>query len=310
MLLQVLSEQYGLVHPTVTPAPRGFVAETYYVDTHQERYFVKLVKISRDSESITQSLPILLELRRLGIERINAPIVTLDGRYSTVSDGKMLALFTYAEGWWTLDYPLALYVQVLGEIHQLSDRIQTPVVRAAFDLPYRDDLLAHLDSMWTGQFELPQEKALQEWTIAHRGEIVRDFAILERTAATLKSSEQRFILTHGDAMGNVLYDGHQVTIVDWDTMLSAPAERDTWFHLHDAAFLPLYRAYMPGYEFDLTAYRYYLYMRYFEDLEGYIDKVLSPESSDEEKTHNVEELVKTCDEWLRPLMEMDRARDG
>jgi Ser/Thr protein kinase RdoA (MazF antagonist) len=310
MLTQVLSEQYGLTNPTVTPAPRGFIAETYYIDTHQGRCFAKLVKISRDSETISASLPVLLELRQLGIERINTPIPAQDGRLSTIADGKMLVLFNYVAGQWTLDYPFEPYVRLLGQIHQLSDRIQTPLARAAFDLPFRDELLAHLDQMWTGCFNLPQEKALQAWTISHHGEIVRDFAMLEQTASMLKSTEPRFFLTHGDAMGNVLYDGKQVTIVDWDTVLSAPPERDTWFHLHQESFLPLYREFVPGYTFDMTACRYYLYMRYFEDLEGYIDKVLSPESSDAEKTHNFEELVKTCDEWLRPLMEMDRVRDG
>jgi hypothetical protein len=37
---------------------------------------------------------------------------------------------------------------------------------------------------------------------------------------------------------------------------------------------------------------------------GFIDKVLSPDSSDAQKIHNLSELYKTCDDWLRPLMEM------
>jgi hypothetical protein len=36
-------------------------------------------------------------------------------------------------------------------------------------------------------------------------------------------------------------------------------------------------------------------------------KILPPDSSDADKIHNLSELYKTCDEWLRPLMEMERA---
>ena len=113
------------------------------------------------------------------------------------------------------------------------------------------------------------------------------------------------MVTHGDAAGNVLVDGDAVYVVDWDTIRLAPRERDTWFHLHTPGFLALYRAYVPGYTFDMDIYHFYLYWRYFDDLWGFVDKILSPELSDADKTHHMRELVKTCDEWLRPLMERD-----
>jgi hypothetical protein len=67
MLTNALSEQYGLTNVMLTPAPRGFVAETYYMDADEGQYFAKLVKLSQDSESIKRSLPVLKELRQLAV---------------------------------------------------------------------------------------------------------------------------------------------------------------------------------------------------------------------------------------------------
>lgn len=308
MLTDVLAERYGLSNIILAPAPRGFVAETYYVDADTRRYFAKIVKTSPDSECIQRSLPVMLELRQLGIERITYPIPTTDGQYSVHLDGKILVLFNYIEGHGVDDYPLEPYVQLLAQVHQVSDRIQAPLLRETFDISFKSDLLAQLDWLWTGKFDHPQENALQEWAHIHREEIVRDFAILEQTVTQLSSREKGVVLTHGDAPGNVLYDGTHVYLVDWDTVMFAPRERDTWFDLYTEGFLPLYQEFVPGYEFDRTACRFYLYRRYFEDMVGFVEKVLSPDSSDEQKAHNLSELYKTCDGWLRPLMEANRAK--
>src|SRR5438105_2166743 len=152
MLSNVLSEQYGLTNPVLTPAPRGFVAETYYVDSDEGRHFAKLVKISDASESIDHSLPVLHELHRLGVERINYPILTVDGQYRVMLGSKLLVLFNYVKGKWVFDYPFEPYARLLGQIHRRSDRIQTPLVRTTFDLPFREVLLRHLERVWTEQF--------------------------------------------------------------------------------------------------------------------------------------------------------------
>src|SRR5262245_43055105 len=110
MLTQVLAEKYGLSNIRLTPAPRGFVDETYYVDTDSGRYFAKLVKLSPHSEKIERTLPVLHELRQLGVEQITYPILTTDGQWSTRLDGQLLVLFNYIEGRWIFDFPLEPYV--------------------------------------------------------------------------------------------------------------------------------------------------------------------------------------------------------
>jgi spectinomycin phosphotransferase len=96
------------------------------------------------------------------------------------------------------------------------------------------------------------------------------------------------VVTHHDAPGNILKDAAGgIYLVDWDDVMLAPRERDTWFHLTTAqdraAFLPVYRRTFPDYDVDERMYAYYMLGRYFEDIEGHIERVLSPETTDEGK---------------------------
>lgn len=307
MLDQFIAANYGLMHVRLTPAPRGFVAETYYVDSDSGRYFAKLVRPPFDVPTLAPTLPVLRELRQLGIAQITYPIPALDGRLSLDLNGGLLVLFNYVAGEWVFDFPFEPYVRLLASIHGLSDQIQTPLPRETFELTFMNDLLAVCERLWTDTFDHPQEHALAQWASARRSDLLRDIGIAEAAIKQLQSADLPFILTHGDAPGNILYDGQQVVLVDWDTVLLAPRERDTWFHRYDANFLPLYRQFVPGYDFDPTAYRFYLYKRYLEDALGFFDKVLAPTSTDAEKSHNFSELINDCEGWLRPLM--DRERD-
>jgi Ser/Thr protein kinase RdoA (MazF antagonist) len=306
MLEQLLTEQYGLTNVSLTPAPRGFVAETYYVDSDSGHYFAKLVKPSLDAVTIEPTLPLLQELRHLGVEQITYPIPTISGQLSFPLDGGLFVLFNRIDGQWVFDFPLEPYVALLAEIHSLSDQIQSPLPRETYEMRFIPDLMAFCERLWTKRFKHPQEKALAKWVKERRSDLERDIATAEASIKLLSGSEYPFVLTHGDAPGNILYDGDGVYLVDWDTALFAPCERDTWFHRHNDEFLALYRHYVPGYEYNPLISRFYLYKRYLEDAFGFFDKVLSPESTDAEKEHNFKELVETCDEWLKPLMERDR----
>ncbi|HEX3049279.1 MAG TPA: aminoglycoside phosphotransferase family protein [Aggregatilineaceae bacterium] len=309
MLDRILVERYGLADVRLSPAPHGFVAETYYVDSASGRYFAKFVKPSLGAVTIAPSLPLLRELKQLGVDQITYPIPTTDGQLSVPLGGALFILFNCVAGDWVFDYPFEPYIRLLAEIHHLSDRIQSPLLRETYELAFMDDLRAYCKRLWTGAFDQEQEKALATWAVDCRDDLLRTMHVAKETIKQLQSSEHVFVLTHGDAPGNIMYDGKQIALVDWDMVMFAPRERDTWFHRHDARFLPLYRQFVPGYDFDPTAYRFYLYKRYLEDVLGFFEKILSPHSSDEVKADNYRQLIQDCDGWLRPLMEQERAEN-
>ncbi len=306
MLANLLSEKYALPNAVLTPAPRGFIAKTYYIAAGSMRYFAKIVARPADADAMVQSLPVLQMLRQSGMNNIPVPIPTVDGNLSVAFDGKTLALFNHVTGQHAYDFPLAPYVRLLAQVHAFSEPIPPSLARETFTIAFKNDLLQLLQRVWTGEFDNPHQYALQAWAAARRYGIERDITILDETAQQLQTTDMAFTLTHGDAPGNVLVDGDQITLVDWDTVMLAPSERDTWFHRHNEVFLKLYRTLVPGYDFNRVACRYYLYNRYFEDLLGFIEKILATDIPDAEKEKHFRDLVETCDEWLGPLMNDDR----
>jgi spectinomycin phosphotransferase len=308
-LRAALESGYGLRDVTLAPAPRGFVAETYIVTAGEGRYFAKLVTISRYSENIEASLPALLEMRQQGIDAISYPIPARDGQLSMVVDGRLLVLFNYIDGQWTFDYPFADYVRLLAQVHAMTGRITRPPAHEDFALAFRDDLLRHLETVWTGAFTHPVEREVQTLMHGERDRLRRDFATMESLMREMQQAGHERVLTHGDGGGNILMDARgKIYLIDWDDLLLAPRERDTWFYADSEEFLSLYREYFPGYTVNQRVCAYYLYRRFFDDLEGFLDKIFAPTSTDDVKTTNLAGLHKDCYRWLRPLM--DRAAES
>ena len=88
----------------------------------------------------------------------------------------------------------------------------------------------------------------------------------------------QFFITHGDAGGNFIASGDKNYIVDWDTVLLAPPERDAWFCMcwdwamdafHDALR-------QSGINYTLRPERlaYYCYHMFFYYLNAYLDRYI------------------------------------
>jgi Ser/Thr protein kinase RdoA (MazF antagonist) len=308
----VLAEKYGLSGVTLTPAPRGFIAETYRVQADSGIYFAKLIP-SRYAANVESSLPVLAALRSAGIHRINTPVPALDGSLSSVFEDNLLALFNYIDGVSTFEYDFERYVALIAQIHAVTSAVHVKVKQADFQVSVQDDLFSKLQLLWSRGFSNPHQAELQALMLQYRAELLGDFARLEALAAQLQRQEFERVITHGDAPGNILktIDG-DLYLIDWDDVLLAPPERDTWFHLDDLSggshhadrqgFLTRYRQTFPDYQVNWQAYDYYLLTRYFEDLEGFIVNVMNDQLSDEQKGWNVSQLRKDCLGWLRPLV--------
>ncbi len=310
-LEEIIARHYGFKIDNITPGPRGFVALTYIIDTPNARYFAKVIKISRYSENIEAGLPALQELRESGIDQINYPIPTSDSRLSVTFDGNMLILYNFIDGEWTFDYDFEAYVALLAKIHQTT--IRTPLIREQFDIsPVVNALRRELDDLENLAYTNSHQRKLQEIINEYRYELVADLAKFDALIRHLqRDTTIPFILTHGDAPGNILQaSSGKLYMIDWDDMMFAPRERDTWFHIGTnqatAEFLLIYQRYFPSYQIDARLFAFYLYKRYFEDVEGWCDKILDPDTPDDERANHLIHLDKDYLGWLRPaIRELD-----
>jgi aminoglycoside phosphotransferase (APT) family kinase protein len=59
-------------------------------------------------------------------------------------------------------------------------------------------------------------------SLEHRAKRLNHFTEL------CKGDTTGFVITHGDAGGNIIVDGEKHAIIDWDEPILAPPERDAW----------------------------------------------------------------------------------
>ncbi len=304
-LRAILHEYYGLDAPHIEPAPRGFVAETYRVRGAGADYFAKIIKFSRYSAFLKTSLPILRELHRLGMTQLTTPVPARDGRLAIEVDGHVVALFEWIDEDADADYPFDEYAALIGQIHALFLRVRVvPPIEN-----FRPLIVPIYEKAWATIFDglrtHPAEIELVEIMGRVRAELEADWVSFHKLMRELQGPRVPLVITHGDAPGNVLMDkAGGLHLIDWDDVLAAPPERDTWFHLVEperaARFLAAYRQHNPKYEPDERLIRYYLLLRYFEDLEGLYAKVMDATASDESRFYWLAWIERDCFTWLRP----------
>jgi len=125
---------------------------------------------------------------------------------------------------------------LVGRLHAASGRIPSELPGCEdFTLPGRRGLEAavgQLDTSWGGgPFAEPTRGLLRE----HAGRIRERLHAYDERAATLLDDQVAWVLTHGEPHSANLMrtpDGG-LRLLDWDTVLIGPRERDLWMVLDD-----------------------------------------------------------------------------
>jgi spectinomycin phosphotransferase len=298
---ELLRRHYGIEPVRLEPGSRGFVSETWVVHTAAERFFAKLIPIVSYTENIIRALPVQQELYDSGIRQMSRPIPTLTGALSVTLETNLLVVNDFIEAQWTSDFPFDTYVDLIARLHATT--VESPVDVETFADWVLPDLERVLATAIHDSFEDPSQLAVQEVVRRMHPAVMRDVADYRRLLEDVAGRHDvPMVVTHHDAPGNILKDvTGSIYLVDWDEILMAPRERDTWFHLTTAedaaAFLTVYRQRFPDYEPDEQFYRFYLVSRYLEEIEGLAERILSPETSVEARA----EVLDSFRESVPPL---------
>jgi aminoglycoside phosphotransferase (APT) family kinase protein len=165
-----------------------------------------------------------------------------------------------------VEYAIAVYPHVRGQAGRWGDTM-TPAdrqailslltqvhaaPRAAWDGAGRDDfLLAGADHLRNALGDLtrgwdggPYAEPARRLLARHARDLDTMLARRDRLAGQARAQPERLVLTHGEPHpGNFIRTGRQWMLIDWDTVLLAPPERDLW-HLDpgDGSIAVSYRA--------------------------------------------------------------------
>jgi spectinomycin phosphotransferase len=146
-------------------------------------------------------------------------------------------------------------LDLLVQIH----RVRTEVARADdFVLPHRGKLELALDDSgrtWDGG---PYAERARHLLLDHAAGLEKLTAAYEVLAERIAARPERFVVTHGEPhAGNVMVTSAGLMLIDWDTALLAPPERDLWTLAEDDESLLDRYAAATGLELDQDALSFY-----------------------------------------------------
>lgn len=289
-LVASLQDGYGLHAIQVSFLPLGadqHTASYRVLARDQTPYFLKVRRGAFDEASV--ALPHFL--RSQGVTPIIAPLTTKAGQLWAGLGSLKLVLYPFVEG--ENAYGVALSERHWHDLGKALKRIHTvelppAIIRViqpeTYSPEWREMTRGFLERVEDDTFDDPIAAELAVFLKAQRAEVLNLVGRAEQLAGSLQARSQHRVLCHGDLHpGNILIDAsNALFIVDWDSPVMAPQERDLMFFGGGLGFAGyaaqeeealFYRGYGPT-PIDPTALAYYRYERIVQDIAAFCQQLL------------------------------------
>jgi hypothetical protein len=252
-LEQVLEDRWGLRDPRLDYLAVGFGSHHWSaIDSRGTRRFVTVDDLEADFRAVPDADSAFAALDRAfrtaaalrddaTLEFVLAPLFDRDGAViHRLGDRYAVTVSPFIDGESSEYGPYEgaddrrMMGDVLGRLHAATRQVPTDLPRREdFALPSSEVLveaLHDLDRNWDfGPFAEPTRKLLQ----VEADELERRLQAYDELATGVRESADSWVITHGEPhRANVIRDPRAgVYLVDWDTTLLAPRERDLWMVL-------------------------------------------------------------------------------
>ena len=285
-LCDFIRSEYNIDSVSIAPAKRGFYGETWRLESTDKPYFLKL-DYSPHQGVYERSFPIIEHLCNHGIDFISRIVKTKSGGLSTRFDGAVLGVFNWIDG-----EHIETDETKIPEYNMLARVYKVPanglsIPREDFSSQYAEKFYAQWAVMDDEQINSMLEK--RRAVFEHRADRLKLFS------EKCKGNTTGFVITHGDAGGNLIEDGELCYIVDWDEPILAPPERDAWVMCNRDwardAFHEALRQHSVTYTLRPERLAYYCYHFFFFYLTSFLE---SYKVSD-----IVQELEEYIDGWIQ-----------
>lgn len=293
-IIECLEADFGLSVRLLTFLPLGADQGTavYRVLASDELlYFLKLRRgdVNRASVVIPQYLS------QLGIRHVIPSIETKNGQlWASLKKFKVI-LYPFIEGKNGFEARMTPdrweeFGRALKRFHatDIPPTIAGGIPQEDFSPEWRQQVTGYLDVIEKHSYEDPVSRDLSVFLKDKREETLYLINRAETLATELRRNPPDFILCHGDIHGwNLLIDRNgDLFMVDWDTLIFAPVERDLMFAgggLGNSGLTPEQEEnfFYQGYgvtPINRVALAYYRYERVIEDIAVICDHVFQSES--------------------------------
>ncbi len=307
-IIACLRAAYGLTVEKITFLPLGadFNTAVYRVTTsNQTDYFLKL----RSGKFLEASVSVPKYLADLGIKQVIPPLATKTGQlWASLASFKAI-LYPYVEGHHGIDTKLsedqwAQFGVAIKMLHStdIPSSITKDVPRETFSSKWRETVKAFLMRIEREVFEEPVAVKMALFLKSKSSEILKLLERAEELALAIQKQPIDYVLCHADMHGwNLIVDKEALYIVDWDTLIFAPKERDLMFvgaGIWDSGLTPdeekslFYQGYTQT-KINQDVIAYYRFERIIQDIGDYCEYIfLSDEGGDDRMQ---------CFEHLQPV---------
>jgi spectinomycin phosphotransferase len=301
-----LREAYGLSVESIEFLPLGADQNTavYRVAAINEtEYFLKL----RDGLFDQASVAVPKFLYDHGIQQIIPPLTTRTGRLWADLASYKVILYPYVVGQNAFERKLTKkqwieFGAALNKLHtaDIPSIITGSIHREDFSPQWRDKVKMYLARVGQETFIEPVSMELAAFLKTKTADTLELVDRAERLAQGLQNRSLDFVLCHADIHGwNLFIDNNdELYMVDWDTLIFAPKERDLMFigcGLGDSGYTPQEEGdlFYQGYDqatIDQVAIAYYRCERIVEDIAAFCDQIFSTGEGGEDRKQSLEYL--------------------
>jgi spectinomycin phosphotransferase len=305
-IITCLKNDYGLSVNQITFLPLGadFNTAVYCVVANGEtHYFVKL----RRGEFDKAAVAVPKFLCDLGIKQIVPSLKTQTGQLCASLGPFTVILYPFIEGHDGYEVTLSDAQRVefgaaLKKFHvaNIPSEITNGIRREMFSPRWRETVKLFVKRIESETFKDPVAADLAEFLKTKRYETLELVERAERLALMLQAQPPEFILCHGDIHAwNLLIDNNgALYMVDWDTLIFAPKERDLMFvgsglggngHTLQEKEILFYQGYGQT-QVNPIAMAYYRYERIIEDIAVYCEQIFLSDEGGEDRVQSLENL--------------------
>ncbi len=305
-IINCLRYEFGLSVEKLSFLPLGadFDTAVYHaLANDRTAYFVKL----RKGDFNKASVMVPKFLGTLGIKQIIPPLTTQTGQLWASLNPFKVMLYPFVEGHNGFEKKLSneqwvIFGEALKRFHtaDLPLTITSNINKETFSPRWRNTVKMFLARIEKETFDEPVAIELAAFLKTKKDETLELVKRTEQFAQTLLEQLPEFILCHADIHGwNLLIDGNgALYMVDWDTLIFAPKERDLMFiggGLGDSGYTPKEEETMfyQGYgqtNINQIAIAYYRCERIIEDIAEYCEQIFLSDDGGEDRKVSLENV--------------------
>ena len=247
-LVRVLGDGWGVAVASIDYRAVGWGSHHWEVgDADGGRWFLTVDDLDQKRQSMSEpqgaafgrlraALATARGLRDSGATYVVAPIPARSGEPLLRTDGRFgVALYPYVDGqsysWGDFSAPAHRrgVLDLVVALHTAPTSARRHSMAEDFAVPLRAELEPVSDHDRTGREDGPYASLTSALLIEHAEKIRRLLLRHDELVEPIRRGPARMVLTHGEPHpGNTMRTDAGWVLIDWDTVLIAPPERDLW----------------------------------------------------------------------------------